>query len=297
MNGNTLPQTKTLTKTTPSPLETLGHYPTCDGITPLTPLRKDMVFYGLLRSIAWQRSKKLTTEVRRQFNKEVEKLLVASPLLEWGSEEPLVRTIRTYARADDVIFDVGAFIGLYSIYLANHLNKAIAYAFEPNPVAYEVLLKNIETFNLGNRIVTKNIALSDEVKEAVLHISSDLAHSSFYLYCAEFNGNRIVKSITVQCSTIDHLVQSGICRSPDIMKIDVEGHEYEVLKGATATLEKRTPKIFFEPHRTTDDAPNDSRIEDFLRQFGYRAEKLGYPVYCYKEYEGKKSSSCRGLLP
>jgi len=240
-----------------------------------------------LRTIAWQGSEKLTTAVRRQFNKEVEKLLVPSPLPEWGSEEPLVRTIQSYAKADDVIFDIGAFIGLYSIYLANHLDKAIMYAFEANPVAYEVLLKNIKTFNLGNRIITENVALSDKMKEAVLHVSSDLARSSFYPRCAELDGNRIVESITVQCTTIDRLVQSGICRPPDIMKIDVEGHEYEVLKGATVTLEEKTPKIFFEPHSAANGASNESRIEDFLHQFGYRVEKLGYPVYCYKEYEGK----------
>jgi hypothetical protein len=62
------------------------------------------------------------------------------------------------------------------------------------------------------------------------------------------------------------------------MKIDVEGHEYEVLKGAALTIEKTTPKIFFEPHGS-----NRSKIEQFLSYFGYKFEELGYPVFCYVE--------------
>jgi len=197
---------------------------------------------------------------------------------EWLNQDPLIRVIFSHAHATDVIFDIGAFLGSYSIYLSATVNKSVVYAFEPNPSIYEQLLENIKTFNVGDSVIAKNIALSDEIRRKVFYVSSEAGRSSFNQSLAEINNCRIVKSIVVECFTVDHLVESGICRPPDIMKIDVEGHELEVLKGAALTIEKTTPKIFFEPHGN-----NRSKIEQFLSVFGYKFENLGYPVFCYVE--------------
>ncbi|MFH1639333.1 MAG: FkbM family methyltransferase [Chloroflexota bacterium] len=82
---------------------------------------------------------------------------------------------------------------------------------------------------------------------------------------------------------MDSLVKDGLCQPPDVMKIDVEGHEYEVLRGAYKTIASRCPQIFVEPHGGEGGVANRDRIRDFLSPFGYRFQNIGYAVRCYKE--------------
>jgi hypothetical protein len=105
---------------------------------------------------------------------------------EWLNQDPLIRVIWSHAHANDVIFDIGAFLGSYSIFLSATVNKSVVYAFEPNPLIYEQLLENIKTFNVGDSVIAKNIALSDEMGKKVLYVSSEAGRSSFTQSIAEF---------------------------------------------------------------------------------------------------------------
>ncbi|MBI4284853.1 MAG: FkbM family methyltransferase [Chloroflexi bacterium] len=181
-----------------------------------------------------------------------------------------------------VVYDIGAFIGIYSLLLARGRERENApispiYCFEPNVGSYDDLVRNINIMKLGNRIIAKNIALSSDVTQRTLYLSSYSARSSLYERWATYNKNKVVSSVSVECSTVDSLVDNGTCKPPGVLKIDTEGHEVEVLLGARNTISSYSPAIFIEPH-----GGNLRQIKEFLSQFGYQFKDFGYPIWCHK---------------
>ncbi len=199
--------------------------------------------------------------------------------------DALLRLMPLQVAPGSVVYDIGAHIGLYSIILAREVKDSFIYAFEPNPDVYKVLVKNINLIKLGGKITPEEFALSADRGKHTLYISSYSARSSFYELHARYDNNKIVHTFTVDCYSIDYLVQSGLCKPPDALKIDVEGHEYEVLRGARETLARGSPQIFVETHGGENGVPNEDRIKDLLAPFGYKFKKLGYPIWCYKDKE------------
>jgi FkbM family methyltransferase len=200
--------------------------------------------------------------------------------------DPLIELIKSHSSDNSVIYDIGASHGAYSIYLAYKISNSKVYSFEPLPYSYQELIDNIAAFDLTDNIFAQNIAISNKKGAKEFFWSSDYARSSLNQQNALGNNNEIIQRIKVKCSTIDHLVKSGGLPTPDIIKIDVEGHEYEVFKGAKQVIKKSKPKIFFEPHEIVKDKSgqlisSSIIIKDFLSKYGYNFKSFGYPIMCY----------------
>ncbi len=132
----------------------------------------------------------------------------------------------------DIFIDVGANIGWYSLLVSVAIPKSVkVYSFEPEPFNYDFLLRNI-TLNEAQNIVPVKKALGD--KEGVVN---------FYLYPNSNRGRHTVlplynyKVIQVPITTLDKFSASEGIERVKLIKIDVEGFEYMVLKGALKTLE------------------------------------------------------------
>ena len=201
--------------------------------------------------------------------------LLQNAYLAYGiKRDALLKLMKSQLASGDVVYDIGAYNGLYSIVLAKKTDAFSIYSFEPNPQSYARLNENIKLMRLGERIIPKNIALGSDIGKHTFYVSSARARSSFHKYNAEYDGNKIIDTVIVDCFTIDYLVEHQICSAPDLMKIDTEGHEYEVLLGARNTIESKLPQIFLEPHHKDD----KHRIKNFLSQFGYEFQDIGYPI-------------------
>lgn len=200
--------------------------------------------------------------------------------------DPLIEIIKSNSKPGSIIYDVGAAHGTYSVYLARNIAEVKIYAFEPYPGAYGWLTDYTVRFGLKGRIIAFNVAISDKVGKSELYISTDLGRCSLHQYNAASDGHKIVQSVNVRCDTLDRMVISGKCPRPDIIKIDTEGHEYEVLKGAEQIIKKYHPKIFYEPHGNLSETSgkvisSEARVVELLSQYGYSFVKYGYPIYCY----------------
>jgi FkbM family methyltransferase len=196
--------------------------------------------------------------------------------------DTLIKVIRSKAKRKSVIYDIGAFSGAYSIYLAHKVKQSRVYSFEPTPQIFNELIKNIEASGAKN-ITAMNVAISDHIGRQPFYVSSDFARSSFYPSNAAWDNREIMQSIEVNCVTIDHLVESGKILPPDIIKIDVEGHEYEVVKGAEKTIRRFMPMIFYEPHGTPEVASSEIGTSSLLSRYGYEFTSLGYPIWCHRK--------------
>lgn len=142
-------------------------------------------------------------------------------------------------RAGDVLFDIGANIGLYTLYAAKKNPEVTVYAFEPQSTNFMRLCQN--TFiNRLNNVIPSSIALSSESKWEYFY-ASDVVPGTAYHSLGGINENRHHgKSFALRqggfSHTIDELVANGL-PVPNHIKLDVDGYEEKIVRGAVKTLE------------------------------------------------------------
>lgn len=156
-----------------------------------------------------------------------------------SGERWLIRNIGHRIGSRLVVFDVGANVGDYSRLLVMCGNIKRVFAFEPHPQTFASLLSN--TSNYQN-ITCVNAALSDSNGEVKFHDRVDKNGSSHASMHAEvFSAIHLVPSVetSVISRTLDDFCSSEAIEHIDLLKIDVEGHELQVLEGAKSMLKAR----------------------------------------------------------
>jgi FkbM family methyltransferase len=137
----------------------------------------------------------------------------------------------------DVLFDVGANVGVYSILGCARRPELRAFAFEPVVENQEILKRNLALNDLGGQISIEPVAISDHTGTATISLQASGTHS---LSAQRDGATREVDTLTLD----EFYLRHGV--SPDIVKIDVEGHEAAALDGARALLERAAPTLFME---------------------------------------------------
>jgi FkbM family methyltransferase len=147
-----------------------------------------------------------------------------------------------------VFFDVGANIGVYSTIGCLASPALVSYAFEPIAENQRLLEKNIMAHQLADRVLLQPMAASDRCGRARIHLGQSGNHS---IDNEQGRGTRVIDTITLDDFTAE------VRAVPDIVKIDVEGHEGAVLAGAARTLSRHAPTVFVEyiptAHRDVND--------------------------------------------
>jgi FkbM family methyltransferase len=184
-----------------------------------------------------------------------------------GYYEPEVwQRLQSVAKSGDVFWDIGGHIGSVAIRAGEHPKIYAVHTFEPNPETFHALTLNLK-LNPGLPITKHNVALSSSRDTGVLHTGA--AGNSGRASMQRTEG----RPRTVSCETIDHLVANEIVPPPDLMKLDVEGWESEVLRGAQWTLRTFPPRaIVFE-----DEPAGENDISDtftLLNSVGYTIEAI-----------------------
>ena len=158
----------------------------------------------------------------------------------------VMQKLCSWFKPGSVFYDVGSNIGFYS-FVANHfIVSGKIYAIEPTPfnnrLFKELLHLNKEKV-VNNNIEILEFAIADTEKEVDFSNDEVFAEGNSYVASAADFSKAVIK---VKCFSIDGLVQQGYA-VPDIIKIDIEGAEYDALLGAAATLKNIRP-IFYWPH-------------------------------------------------
>jgi FkbM family methyltransferase len=181
-----------------------------------------------------------------------------------------------------VFLDVGANTGLYSLVFASRsdfdASKKI-FAFEPQRIQADILSNTVIQNNWQYQFSIHELALSNINGEGWINNESEVS-----------TGGSLAKTLDshcvelVQLRTLDNFFAENQVALIDLIKIDVEGHEYELLVGSKLTIEKHTPLIFIEL------SPNTKSIGEttfFLKSQGYQMYHLENGLI--KEYYEPKS--------
>lgn len=167
-----------------------------------------------------------------------------------------------------LIIDAGANIGNHTLFFAKVLGAKVL-AFEPNPTTVALLQTNVEINRLHTQIEIHPVALGASDGTGVISDQrADNVGMAQVVHSQE--GDIVIRSL-------DDVVGN---RPVHLIKIDVEGMECEVLKGALKILERSKPALFVEA-ATVEELNN---IEEILRPFGYRKIKVynHTPTYLFK---------------
>ncbi|HVP24222.1 MAG TPA: FkbM family methyltransferase [Conexivisphaerales archaeon] len=143
--------------------------------------------------------------------------------------------------AGDVVVDVGAHIGVFTVFAASLAKSGRVYAFEPDNRNFEMLLTNVELNHLTN-VVPSKVALAGSTGRRALYLAEDGGWSSFFKL-EHLNGETETEALSLR----DALALNKIERV-DFLKMDCEGAEYEILFGCPDDTLSAVSRISMECH-------------------------------------------------
>lgn len=166
----------------------------------------------------------------------------------WNTDE--YRAFKAALGPGKVAFDIGANVGCYSMLFGQWVGAAgKVFAFEPSPATFYGLERHVALNRLGGVVRPIRAAVSDEPGAAEFLVLDNQGTSRL---AAGGEGGSSPRAVRVPTVSVDEFcAREGV--TPDLMKIDVEGFELAVLRGARETIRRRGAQLalFVEMHPTT----------------------------------------------
>lgn len=198
------------------------------------------------------------------------------PLLHEGF---MLSCLERLVRPGDVVYDVGANIGLYSRFLVQHFKASHVYSFEPMENNRRLLAENLAIGGCASQVTIVPCAVSD--KDGVAEFQVDDLTSGTGALDAVTHGKPSQsrsqyglppKTERVKVASLDTFVKQEGVALPNVVKIDVEGAEAIALKGASRLLCEHGPHLIIELHGTEP----TRQVLRFLWERDYRC--FGYLI-------------------
>ena len=161
-----------------------------------------------------------------------------------GWEPTTIRTFLRLVSPGATVLDVGANSGLFSLLAARSDPAVTVHAVEPVARVFSVLESNVALNGLPN-VTCHRLACSDRSGPATLHVPAGEAVPVMASLVAGW-ADTAATGEPVECTTVDGLVAGEAIDRVDVVKIDAEGSEDAVLRGARATLEEHRPFVLAE---------------------------------------------------
>lgn len=166
---------------------------------------------------------------------------------------------------DDVVVDIGAHMGFFTLKVAKTVRKVVA--VEPDPVNFHFLSLNVRLNRVTEKVILHNCAIGE--KESQIYLDR-----GYY----GFGRTKIAEKETgylTKMTTTDRLIESERLQRLDLIKIDAEGYELQILNHAQRTLEEFHPRLLIAAYHFRHEA---SMLSDRLLEFGYEVKYYQIPL-------------------
>lgn len=170
-------------------------------------------------------------------------------------EPETVRLFQTLAHG--TVLDIGANIGCTSLLFSGLADQV--HAFEPSPSTYALLRKNVD---VATNVFTHNVAMGDVPGESELTFARNNRSGGFVSDKTSASTGHIIEKISI--NTLDDTVRQLKLTGVDFIKIDVEGFEAHVIKGAQETLSSYRPVVALELNHWCLNAFQRTSVPEFF---------------------------------
>ena len=191
---------------------------------------------------------------------------VLNEILVYGDYSPKGFEIKR----NDIIVDIGAHIGIFSIYAGSKNPDGKVFSFEPLEENFKILKENIILNNLQNTTPV-NFACSNksERRELFLTKSNNFGETSFF-------GKNRENKVTINTINFKDFLREKNIKKVDLLKIDCEGAEYEILFNLTSKDLTKIEKIVMEVHNVNNEK-NIWHLGSFLLKNNFVLKVNGSP--------------------
>jgi FkbM family methyltransferase len=206
--------------------------------------------------------------------------LATNPLLYWRGKTLLTKEVETIEwldslKQDDVLYDIGANIGVYSIYAGKNGHQV--FAFEPGASNYSILNTNIHANDISSNVKSFCLAISDSSLFSTISLSSLVPGSAHNCFADNKNyaDEEFVPKFEQGCfsMTLDEVIYTQKLPVPTYLKVDVDGLESKIIAGAKSLLQDPILKsVLIELNENLD---RDIQIIASLKENGFSVFKKG----------------------
>jgi len=198
----------------------------------------------------------------------------------------------------DTVVDIGANIGLFSLFVMSHCKDARIFAFEPAPMIYEILKTNCEAYGANVRTVNAGVSKNSEaamltfyemssvfsgfhadetedrktirsIVRTMLENETQLQQEDLETYVDEFVAERLsARTHKCEMTSVSDIIRDNGLDKIDLLKIDAEKSELEIIKGISESDWPKIAQLVIEIHDSAGAVMQ--RIEDLLVEKGFR---------------------------
>jgi FkbM family methyltransferase len=178
----------------------------------------------------------------------------------------------------DIVVDIGANLGRYTVIAAKKVrNEGSVISIEANPAIFDLLTKNIQLNALTN-VIPLNYAVFSKKTKIKFFVNNDLRNNQYGTINSDidnFANKGLEQHVYVDANTVDSILSENSIKLEDVkwIKIDVEGAEFDVIKGSNELLSKaKNLRLIVEIHNLSNGMTYHNEIKDFLESFGYKID-------------------------
>ncbi len=167
----------------------------------------------------------------------------------------MLGSLQRLLREGDVVYDIGANIGLYSRFMVQVFKASRVYAFEPMPNNCAMIAENLKLGGCAEKVTIVPSAIGDQDGTTDFQVDSLTSNSGALNAVTQGKASASHSQYglpatvaTVRAARLDTLLETQDFRQPDVIKLDVEGAEAMALEGARHLLSQHRPRLAIELH-------------------------------------------------
>lgn len=171
-------------------------------------------------------------------------------------------------KAKSPIIDIGAHVGMFSVYCSVLNPKMQIFAYEPDEDNFAAMKENLQDNNVKN-VTAKNVAVGGEIEQRIMYVSNDSHNHS--LLSAEAAGDFSGEEKLVNVVTLERILEQNRLASVSLVKMDCEGAEFEILENLSAEAFAVVENFYVECHRYTFEM-SPKKLQDIFQKHGFKVE-------------------------